>query len=54
MIPSVVSPRVKSTLPSDSNTAPTIDMTIAAKVHTEPRSRKKQIITQATTSGYMK
>ncbi len=26
----------------------------AAKVHAEPRSRKKHIITTATTSGYMK
>ena len=53
-IPSVVSPCEKSTLPSDSSTAPTIDMPIAAKVHAEPRSRKKHIITTATTSGYMK
>ena len=29
-------------------------MPIAAKVHAEPRSRKKHIITTATTSGYMK
>ena len=53
-MPNVVSPRVNPALPCESSTAPTIDSPMAAKVHTEPRSRKKHIITSATTSGYIK
>lgn len=53
-MPSVVFPRVKSTLPSERSTAPTMDMPMAAKTHTEPFSRKKHIMARATASGYMK
>lgn len=53
-MPSVVFPRANPAFPCDSSTAPTIDRPTAAKVHTEPRSRKKHIMASATTSGYMK
>jgi len=53
-MPSALFSTVKSTFPSESSTAPTTDMPIAAKTHAEPFSRKKHIMARATASGYMK